>query len=456
MKTRSELPSQADSQPIKAAKLESQEPPKVLILPVYAGKDALIITLAHPRTSAPTRYYFCPETGIYEFTRIAALNSSHRSWLISASSKNQEAELRPSAQEGSDGETIEDTAPDENRGIYDNDSCRSISNGYVCKSAELLVATSTDPLFLLLPILDPNSSSTKSDTSKRLFLSIDDLLEQLCAISKHVTCLIKHTPTRQVIEKRMEVVCDTVDAANEKMYRLNNQKLLKEMLFKAEAMASSGLPPSMEEKFVRKALEVPIMGVKRQESSVVESSEPAVDETLQTGFPTPESMDSQSSISTSVTTPSELSLGADTTILVDPIAPDTPQEIIVLLRLRTALIYLLSTYVPASLSKLLTTLLSLTSPVDFTPLDTHLANLASLRTQALASRDFNMKRGFEDDEAVESRAEKKRKKEEEEKRKKAGESRAVRDLKKVDITGMRKMSDFFGKAVGKKTKCDHC
>jgi len=57
-----------------------------------------------------------------------------------------------------------------------------------------------------------------------------------------------------------------------------------------------------------------------------------------------------------------------------------------------------------------------------------------------------------DDEAAETRAEKKRRKEEEEKRKKAGESRGLRDLKKVNVTGMKKMSDFFGKGAVTKTK----
>ena len=57
---------------------------------------------------------------------------------------------------------------------------------------------------------------------------------------------------------------------------------------------------------------------------------------------------------------------------------------------------------------------------------------------------------YEEDDAVETRAEKKRREEEEVKRKKAGESRGIRDLKKVDTKGMKKMSDFFGKAAAKK------
>ena len=96
------------------------------------------------------------------------------------------------------------------------------------------------------------------------------------------------------------------------------------------------------------------------------------------------------------------------------------------------------------------------TPVDFTPLEEHLKHIASLRAEALASRslsDFSRKRStMEDEDAAETKAEKKRKLEEEEKRKKAGESRGVRDLKKVNVTGMKKMSDFFGRAAPVKKK----
>jgi len=52
---------------------------------------------------------------------------------------------------------------------------------------------------------------------------------------------------------------------------------------------------------------------------------------------------------------------------------------------------------------------------------------------------------LDDEEATDVRAEKKRKQEEEDRKKKMGESRGVRDLKKVNVTGMKKMSDFFTK-----------
>jgi hypothetical protein len=110
-------------------------------------------------------------------------------------------------------------------------------------------------------------------------------------------------------------------------------------------------------------------------------------------------------------------------------------------------------YLPATLcSRIDEMLASPESPLDFKPLTDRIREIAALRAEALASRtltDFSRKSGL-DDEEVESRAEKKRKKEDEDKKAKALESRGVRDLKKVNTTGMKKMSDFFGKAAPKK------
>jgi hypothetical protein len=79
-------------------------------------------------------------------------------------------------------------------------------------------------------------------------------------------------------------------------------------------------------------------------------------------------------------------------------------------------------------------------------LDQRLSELANLREQALMSRslgDHSRKRAWDEDE--ETRADKKRRKEEEDKKRKAGESRGVKELKKVNVKGMKKMSDFFAK-----------
>ena len=125
-------------------------------------------------------------------------------------------------------------------------------------------------------------------------------------------------------------------------------------------------------------------------------------------------------------------------------------------RLRTTWSFIASSYLPDQLADKLTGLLSSElCPVDFAPLETYLSNLETLRAEALASRSlssFGLKRGLDADTASEARAEKKRKQEEDEKRKKAGESRGVRDLKKVDVSGMKKMSAFFTKTTTTKVK----
>ena len=209
------------------------------------------------------------------------------------------------------------------------------------------------------------------------------------------------------------------------MYRLNEAKLLAELVSKAERMVFSGLPASMEERFIRRALETPLAIVKRQEStSTVDSNSTAA------------------SAATEITVPE------------DPISNDA-KDLHHLLRLRTALSYMLSSYVPAPLARSLTAkMASEMSPVDFKPLDSRLTEVAQLRAEALAARsfgDFSRKRNiYEEDDMVESRVEKKKRIEEEEKKKKAAETRGIRDLKKVDTKGMKKMSDFFGKAAAKK------
>lgn len=102
---------------------------------------------------------------------------------------------------------------------------------------------------------------------------------------------------------------------------------------------------------------------------------------------------------------------------------------------------------PPSLVTLLQTKLASETGVDFAPLDTYMSELSRLKQEAAAARsagDYGRKRVLDDEEVAE-RAEKKRRKDEDDKRKKAGESRGVKNLKKVNTTGMKKMSDFFKK-----------
>ena len=86
-----------------------------------------------------------------------------------------------------------------------------------------------------------------------------------------------------------------------------------------------------------------------------------------------------------------------------------------------------------------TPLLALLS-ARFAPLEAHLSSIAALKSEALSLRslsdNISRKRAVELDE------EKKRKKEEEAIKKK-NEGRGVKQLKKVDTSGMKKMSSFF-------------
>lgn len=123
-------------------------------------------------------------------------------------------------------------------------------------------------------------------------------------------------------------------------------------------------------------------------------------------------------------------------------------EVTSLQRLRTAFNFICASYVPPTITARLQELLqdSKAAGVDFASLDLYLGELAKARAEATASRsmtDYSRKRVL-DDEEEEARAEKRRKVEEEKKRK-ANASRGVKNLSKVNTTGMKKMSDFFKK-----------
>lgn len=444
-------------------------PPKLFILPTEASPASRIVTLSNPATASPNRYFFCPETGFYEFTKIAAPKKAPRSWLLAPHKAVGDVPC----------ETISPSEDPSNQGTGNSDKCDSgeklsdtpsISKGYVTKSADLFIATPLDIVFVILPALSP-ISSTSRESQKQLFLSLDDHLDTLSATSPHIKQLLRHSQLQDRISRHMAAICDIVDAGDEKMYRLSQQKLLAVLLSKAERMAIEGLPASMEEKYVRAVLEVPIMSVKRETSDLENATETApvpVSEgeepteyqsqssTQSPGTTTPSIAinDSQASTTSISTAASSLVLSTPPEIALSKPSITSPEGIPYLLRIRTALTFIFSSYIPPHLHKQLQTLLRDIRSPDFWPLDAHLSHIASMRSQAQAlhslSDNISRKRGFEgDDEAAEARAEKKRKKEEEEKRKK-NESRGIKQLKKVDTTGMKKLSAFFGKAGNKK------
>ncbi|KAI0905000.1 ribonuclease H2, subunit B [Ustulina deusta] len=421
----------------------SDNPPKIFILPKKATAEARIVSLLHPRCAKPARYLVCPDTGFYEFTRIAAPKSTPHSWLIQADRRNPEqtdAEPKPVEKDASFGT-------------------------YVTNGAELFVATPIDPLFLILPTLtDPSGKS-----EKRRYVSGDDHFDRIQEKSPHLWEILRwgEGRVRDLLEARLGAVCETVEAGDERMFRFSEDKLMAEMVSKARRMSTRPLPRSMEEKFVVKPLEAPVLGVKRETAATATtqaSAETAQDDSSasDSASGTPrlkiEASESGSSVSsidsgtasdastaaTSVTPPQEESQATAEALL--PAVVASP-EVVALQRLRTAFNFLCSSYVPSSLATMLRSKLSAQPDADFAPLDAYLAELGRLKQEAAATRsagDYSRKRVLDDEELAE-RAEKKRKKEDEEKRKKAGESRGVRELKKVNTAGMKKMSDFFKK-----------
>ena len=417
---------------------ESTNPPHLFILPEHISTDARIVSLANPRYLKESRYIVCPDRGFYEFTRVAAPKTTPRSWLLSSES-NQYGKEPSRTENGTKGSP----AP----------------KGYVSRSANLFIATPIDSLYLVLPALTPPTASKRSEPAKRLFLCVEDYIERIISASPGARSLLKSDSIRTSIERRMANVCDMVEAGDERMYRLSEDKLLSEILQKAKSMAEKGLPASMEENLVRKALEVPMLSLKRDESSMHELANE--EETAPAEADTPDTQTTVSSTETSASSFSEASTSAtsfsedasnSTTFQKSKLdAPpiSAPDGVADLLRLRTAIFFIFSNYIAPHLSEnLKNTVSSSSSPIDFSPLDEYLTHLAKLRQEALAARslgDFSRKRSIADDEDAETRAEKKRKTEEEEKRKKAGESRGVKNLKKVNVSGMKKMSDFFKK-----------
>lgn len=405
---------------------ESTNPPQLFVLPKYLSKDARIVTLENPRYFSDDRYIICPERGFFEFTRVAAPKTTPRSWLLSTPEGLEETK------EGDESDKAE---------------------GYVTKAASLMVATPVDPLFMVLSALSPVPASKSAEPAKKLFLSGYDYFEKMTNVSPHFANFARIESVRALLESRMAAVCDTVEAGDEVMYRLNEEKLLKTLLKKAQKMTKDGLPASMEEKLVRKALDTPVLGIRREDSSMHELAKEE-DEAM-----TPDTQTTISSVDTAASSFSEASTAATSFSEDSPSieAPEkrrttpainAPEGVAELLRVRTALFFICSAYIaPHIAESLKKLLLTPTSTVDFIPLETHLAHLAKLRQEAMASRslnDYSRKRSMAAEDG-ETRAEKKRKEDEDEKKRKANMSRGVQALKKVNVTGMKKMSDFFKK-----------
>ena len=409
----------------KSTTLEQQDPLKLLVVPDDLTEDARVISLPHPRDQNSARFLFCPKKGLFEFTQVAAPPLDHRSILFA----KDEDQIKKRTSPG-------------------NTAQSAVSDGFINKHAEFLVATPFDLCFVLLSLL-PSSMSSEAKT---LFQPLDDLLEPCIQADAHVRYIVQHG--KKMVEAAAEKLCDTIDAGDEKMVRVNEDKVLTLIWQKAEAVVERGLPTSLEEKFVTRALEVPVVSVKREHSMITATTELLPTEAEDEGQRT-DNTESQSTVASSTASAvfSEISTASSTTTIA---AEGPSSEIKRLQCLRIAFQFILASYVPAKLSNHLREKLAESKRPGFGPLDEQLKHIANLKAEAQASRslgDFSRKRGnADDDEAAEERIEKKRRLDEEERRKKASESRGVRDLKKVNVTGMKKMSSFFMKKAPVKAK----
>ena len=420
--------------PVKKPPAQSQatsecpqhEPLKHFILPNTVSDQARFILLRHPRDSNAQRFFFCPHRGLYQFTKISASPNEPRSLLFTPSDTPIDQSQAGNAQD-------------------DDDQSESRPNeGYISKTADLFVATPFDLAFLLLPLVIPG----KAHAGKALFQPLEDMLEERIREDRELRYLYEHG--RSKIEEAMSKFCDTIDAGDEQMFRPSEEKFLQLILGKVETAVRAGLPSSLEEKFVTRPLEAPILSVKREEITVsvvkVKPKSLAPDE--EGDEEESDTFDSQSSAAS--TAPSAIFSEVSTTTSTGTIIPDTvSSDLLLLQKQRTVLEFILASYVPDRIAdRLRARLTAKDSTIDFVPLDNHLASLAALRAEALSSRsitDFSRKRGLEDDESTELRAEKKQKQEDEDRKKRLGESNGVRALKKVNVVGMKKMSAFFTK-----------
>lgn len=401
----------------------AEKPSKTFILPSSTSDNARLLSLPDPQSGELTRYFFCPDRGIYEFTVVAPPTHMARSILFTSRTHETPNSLEEEKQN-----------PEE-----------PSAQGSITKKAEFLVATPIDAMFFMVPLLAPSPKSGRS-----LFQPFDDIVDSQDDMPKNMRQVLYDDKFRGSLLARAESICEVVEAGDEKMFRFNETKLVQELIRKAERMADRGLPVSLEERFVRQALATPLMSVKRED---IATSQEASSESQESASKS-ERQESPSTVDTTATPSVATPAGESTPVPQPPSEESTATDSITrLLRISTALSFMKESYLPATMASRLDEIFaSAESPIDFKPLKDRLKEIADLRAQALASRDmsnFSRKRAL-DDEEDDTRAEKKRRKEEEEKKSKAAESQAVRNLKKVNTSGMQKMSSFFAKAAPKK------
>lgn len=414
----------------------SLNPPTICILPRNRSLDNRILSLPDPATGKQIRYFFDSKLGLHEFSSISNPISTPSSWLLSP-------ELRT---------TTADNSEDDH----------ALTKGYTIEQPNLLMATPIDILCMILPTLLVDAESS----NRKLFLTIEDHVEKTAIQSKDLAEILRHPSMIALLENRMTVVCDKIEAGDESMFRLNTTKLTKYLLSKADKMVSSGLPPSMEQKFIQEPLQAPMSLAETTATSESTAAPPHADassqeptasfasvdsnddliSTMSSQTNVQDSQSSLSSITTAATSISSVSVPAEST---------APQGVQRLMRLRVSLNFILASYIsPPHHASIKSMLNDPSVGTDFSQLDVYLTQIDELKKEAQALRSLSdnisrKRRNEDDDEAEELRAEKRRKKEEDDAKKKA-QNRAIKQLSKADTSGMKKLSSFFTKAPVKK------
>ena len=408
-----------------ASETPQAEPSKHFILPKDISDQARFILLRHPRHSTAHRFLFCPERGLYEFTKISELPTEPRSLLFTPTSPETEKREPEYPQ-------------------HERETKPAVSEGHISKSADFFVATPFDLAFFLIPFVVP----TKAQAGKALFQPIEDILDEQIREDRQLRYVFEKG--RSLVEEAMLRFCDTIEAGDEQMFRPNEEQMLRIILEKVDNTVKIGLPSSLEGKFVTRALEAPMLSVKREETTVSVITDKAKSLAPDEEGDEDESATFDSQSPTASTAPSAAFSEISTATAVSTFVPETGDpKLLQLQRQRIVFDFIIASYVPNGIAdRLRARLAAKDSPINFIPLEEHKKSLAALRAEALTSRsitDFSRKRGMEDDETAELRAEKKRKQEEDDRKKRLGESNGVRALKKVNVVGMKKMSDFFTK-----------
>ncbi|SMQ47661.1 unnamed protein product [Zymoseptoria tritici ST99CH_1A5] len=423
---------------LKTLPPSEDSPPLLCVLPKDASPEAKFVSLRNPASKEGTsRYFVCPKKGFFELVKVGgSKQEACRSWIVASRGVEEEEEEATSQEQ----DTRVDSQQQSQVSQQDKEQDESTeSDGYILSSPSLLLATPLDPLFLLLPQL---TASSQSNPSAKEYLAPSDYISLLTTSSPHLTSLISASPhLTRILEVRIEAVSDVMDMGDgDKMYAFSRDKLAGVLVEKARRMVGGegGLPRSLEARFVKGVLDVPVLGERREGQGVSIADRSREEEDTQPECEGSEAADAEATAPPAASTSDSC----------------PPAEILSLLRLRVALDFLQTSYLPPPLT---TQLQPHFAPhISFAPLESHLSHLATLKKEAAALRSLsdNISRkrplGEDDEEAYGKSDAKRRKEEEERERKKKLEkekSVGMRRLGKADVSGMKKMSSFFTKAA---------